>query len=156
MNNRDNGSPKHNAQFVLSYELLILLRWLVDHHAETLKNIVNHALSSGLQEELGRLEQNEDLTYLHEIQHSITDFLSTMEGLLIEIASERAKQRAQYKDLAPALENIDGTVCDQATVDMSIEEATSKLETNPKANPKELLFKELLRHWKPADNKLKH
>lgn len=156
MNNQDNGSAKNNAQFVLSYELLALLRWLVDQHEETLKNIVGHALSAGLHEELQKIERTEDATYLHEIQHSITDFLTTLEALLVEQVSERIRQRAQYTDLAPALEKIDSTVCDQAIVDVSIEEATSKLEMNPKANPKELLFKELLRRWKPADSKMKN
>ncbi|TET33509.1 hypothetical protein E3J61_03870 [Candidatus Dependentiae bacterium] len=156
MNNQDNGSAKNNAQFVLSYELLALLRWLVDQHEETLKNIVGHALSAGLHEELQKIERTEDATYLHEIQHSITDFLTTLEALLIEQVSERIRQRAQYTDLAPALEKIDSTICDQAIVDVSIEEATSKLEMNPKANPKELLFKELLRRWKPADSKMKN
>lgn len=156
MNNQDNGSPRNNAQFVLSYELLALLRWLVDQHEETLKNIVGHALSAGLHEELQKIERTEDATYLHEIQHSITDFLTTLEALLIEQVSERIRQKAQYTDLAPALEKIDSTVCDQAIVDVSIEEATSKLEMNPKANPKELLFKELLRRWKPSDSKVKN
>ncbi len=156
MNNQDNGSPRNNAQFVLSYELLTLLRWLVDQHEETLKNIVGHALSAGLHEELQKLDLTKDSAYLHEIQHSITDFLTTLEALLIEQVSERIRQRAQYTDLAPALEKIDSTICDQAIVDVSIEEAASKLEDNPKANPKELLFKELLRHWKPADSKMKN
>ncbi len=156
MNNQDNGSPRNNAQFVLSYELLALLRWLVDQHEETLKNIVGHALSAGLHEELQKIERTEDATYLHEIQHSITDFLTTLEALLVEQVSERIRQRAQYTDLAPALEKIDSTICDQAIVDVSIEEASSKLEMNPKANPKELLFKELLRRWKPSDGKVKN
>jgi len=156
MNTNDNGSSKNNAQFVLSYELLALLRWLVDHHEETLKNIVGHAMSSGLHEELQKLEHAQDATYLHEIQHSITDFLTTLEALLIETVSERIRQKSQYKDLAPAVEKIDSTICDQALVDVSIEEATTKLEMNPKANPKELLFKELLRRWKPADSKMKN
>jgi hypothetical protein len=156
MNNQDNDSPRNSAQFVLSYELLALLRWLVDQHEETLKNIVGHALSAGLHEELQKLERTEDATYLHEIQHSITDFLTTLEALLIEMVGERIRQKAQYKDLAPAVEKIDSTICDQALVDVSIEEAASKLKMNPRANPKELLFKELLRRWKPADSKLKN
>jgi len=156
MNNQDNGSSRNNTQFVLSYELLVLLRWLVDQHEETLKNIVEHALSTGLHEELQKIEHTEDVPYLHEIQHSISDFLTTLESILIEAEAARMRQKTQYKDLAPALDKIDATICDQAIVDVSIEEATSKLENNPKANPKELVFKELLRHWKPSDGKLKN
>ncbi len=156
MNNPENSSSKNNAQFVLSYELLVLLRWLVDHNADALKKIVDHAICAGLQDELKKVEKTEDTEYLHDIQHSITDFLTVLETLLIEVVSERIKKKTQYKDLAPALGKIDGTICDKATVNFSIEEATSKLENNPNANPKELLFKELLRRWKPSDKKMKN
>lgn len=156
MNNQNNDSKRGGSQVVLSYELLALLRWLVDYHEETLKTVVSHALSAGLHEEIQKLGQTNDMTYLHELQHSVSDFLTTIESLLAEVSTEQALKNPPYKDLVPTVENIDGTLCDQAIVEASIEKAASTLEMNPKANPKEVLFKELLRNWKPIDSKLKH
>ncbi len=156
MNNPENSPQKNNAQFVLSYELLALLRWLVDNNMDALKKIIGHAISAGLQEELQKIENADDMTYLHELQHSITDFLTTFETLLIEAVSERLKQKTEYKDLAPELEKIDKTMCDIATVSFSLEETAAQLEDNPHKNPKELLFQELLRNWQPSNKKMKH
>ncbi len=139
------------AQFALSYELLALLRWLVDNNSDALKKLIDHSVSAGLHEELKKIERADDPEFLHDIQHGITDFLTVMETLLIEVVSERIRKKKQYKHLIPALEKIDSTICDSATVNFSLEKATSKFEKNPKANPKELLFKELLRRWKSSD-----
>lgn len=151
MNNPEQFSANDKAQFVLSYELLTLLRWLVDNNLDALKKIINQAITTGLQDELKKIERADDPEYLQDIQHGITDFLSTMETLLIEVVSEVVRKKKEYKNLIPALDKIDSTMCDSATVSCSLEKTTSKLETNPNANPKELLFQELLRHWKPSD-----
>ena len=73
-----------------------------------------------------------------------------LDALIIETMNEQAVQRAMEKNLLPAIDQIDSNECDNATVRFSIEKATSKYEHNPKENPKELLFKELLKRWKPT------
>lgn len=159
MNNSENFSSKNNnnnAQLVLSYELLALLRWLVEHNTDALKRIVSNAITSGLQDELQKIEKSQDVAHFYELQQSITDFLVILEALLIDTLNEQLKQKTQYRKLAPALEKIDRTVCDKTTVSFSIEEATLKLRNNPQANPNELLFKELLRRWKPGDKSVKN
>ena len=52
----------------------------------------------------------------------------------------------------PTIDHIDSTICDDATVRSSVEKATAKSEQHPKANAQELLFKELLKRWKPSKN----
>lgn len=146
----------NNSQFVLSYELLILLRWFVDHDTDKLKKIIGKALTSGLQEEIQLLDNTDDAAELSELQHSITDFLSTMESLLHETVNEHVKEKARQKKLLPAIDQIDTTLCDNTTVQFSLEKATSTLAKNPDANPEEQLFKELLKRWKPSDKLLKN
>lgn len=145
-----------NSQFVLSYELLALLRWLVDNDEDAIKKIIGKALRSGLQEELHHIDQIEDVDMLNEMQHSISDFLHLLEALLIETASEHAKEKARQQKLMPAVDQIDTSLCDDTTVRFSMEKATSEIGADPTKNPKEVLLKELLKRWKPADKNLKN
>lgn len=138
-------------QFVLSYELICLLQWLMDHDADKLKKIIDKALASGLKTKLQKESMHaEQLGDLEEIQENIIDFFAMMESLLVESLHEQAVKRALENDLMPSIDQIDTTVCDNATVRSCVEKATSTIERNPKENPKELLFKELLRRWKPS------
>ncbi len=149
MNDDSFFTPESDNQFVLSYELICLLRWLMDHDSAKLKKMVMHALMSGLKDELERNNPLDDATTLENIQESIIDFFEMFEALLLESTNELAIQKAFEQDLIPAIDQIDSTVCDDATVRSSIEKATSDIDKHPQKNPKELLFKELLRRWKP-------
>lgn len=148
MNDDSFYAPDTDGQFVLSYELICLLQWLMDHDAEKLKKIVSSALSSGLQKDLQLHKERQDGS-LEEIQESIIDFFGMFEALLSESLNELALKKAMEKNLFPTIDQIDSTVCDNATVQFSVEKATSNIERNPEENPKDLLFKELLRRWKP-------
>lgn len=147
-----------NAQFVLSYELLALLRWLVDHNdaEEVIKKMIGKALKSGLHQELALINQTEDVELLNDMQHSIADFLHLLEVLLADATAEHAKERARQQKLLPAIDQIDTSLCDDTTVRFSMEKATSEIGSNPHKNPKDVLFKELLKRWKPADKNLKN
>lgn len=144
------------TQFVLSYELLALLRWLVEHDADRLRKIIGKAVASGLQEELHKIEHRDEQSLNEEVQHSITDFLGLLESLLLEVVSEHVKHRARHQNLMPALDQIDSTICDDTTVRCSLEKATAKIDHNPDADPKDLLFEELLKRWKPTNKHVKN
>jgi hypothetical protein len=150
MTNNNDFSHDQHAQFVLSYELLCLLRWLTEHDTEKLKRLITKALASrGLQENLRKLDNPDGAQQLDDIQNSIIDFFGLMESLLGEALQDQLQQKARAQNLMPALDHIDGTLCDDDTVRSSLEKTTSKLDHNPQINPKEQLFKELLKRWKP-------
>lgn len=151
----NNNENSHN-QFVLSYELLALLQWLAEHEGEKLKKIINKAVASGLLDEIQRYKGLADAHAAEEIQHGIVEFFGVLEALLMETVNEHTMQDALEKNLMPAIDQIDSTVCDNATIRFSIEKATSKLNKSPEQNPEEVLFKELLRCWKPANKKVMH
>jgi hypothetical protein len=147
---KNKNFPQDNTQFVLSFELLCLLRWLVENDVDKFKKLINKAMSSGLKEELryAQKAQVQEL-YMEEIQQSIVEFFGMLEALIADAISEQAVQTAHEKNLMPTIDQIDSAFCDDETLRGSLEKVTSKIETNSKENPKELLFKEILRRWKP-------
>lgn len=153
-----NNSPFSDTaqdQFVVSYELLSLLKWLVEHDTHKLKKIISRSLDMGLRKEMSTMDRlsKEDTDTIH---HSIVEFLGLLEILLHECMTENLAKQAVEKQLLPALDQIDATFYDDATVQSSVQKATVKSENNPERNPKELLFEELLRQWKPAKKTTAH
>ena len=151
-----NNDPfsNNNAQFVFSYELLCLLQWLTEHDADKLKKIIAKAVASGLHKEIQKIDNTAELSLTEDMHHSIIDFFELFEELLLDAINDHVAQKAREKNLMPAIDQIDSTVCDDATVRFSVEKATKKIELNPNVNAKEQLFKELLKRWKPHDKNL--
>ncbi len=148
-----NGSSQH---FVISYELLCLLRWLIENDGDKLKKIVGKALQSGLRDDIKQLARIENVEsnpeLIEEVQYSIVEFFSMLEILLLECNNEQAVQRAVEKNLMNTVDHIDSTLCNDDIVRTSVEKATAKSEMQPKANAHQLLYKELLKRWKPTKN----
>jgi len=157
MTNKDLDLYDTDEQFAISYELIYLLKWILDNDTSKLKKIVSKSLSSGLKERLedrNYFSNDENENILEDIHQTILEFFVTMEDILLEALSEEAIKKALEQDLIPDIEKIDSTICDDATVRFSVEKATSKIDKNPKADPKDLLFKELLKRWKPNKKKI--
>ena len=120
----------------------------MEHGSPELKQLVGKALAAGLRERMHYADAEVHMAE-EEMQDAIVDFFSILEGLLIETVNEQAMLKAHEKNLVPALEHIDSTICDTATVRSSLEKATNKMSKNPDANAQQLLFEELLKRWKP-------
>jgi hypothetical protein len=141
-------------QLTLSYELLQLLAWLTENEPDKLKKLVKYAYNNGLKEDIAYTKSSKDASLADTMQYTLADFLNLFELLLQEVAEENVIQKVVEKKLLPALDHIDSTACDNATLQSSLEKTTSKIETHPQANPQELLFQELLRSWKPKKETL--
>jgi primosomal protein N' len=138
-------------QLVLSYELLQLLEWLIENEAESIKKIIKRALSKGLTKKL----KSHDAINTNTIQGNVIDFLELMEILLYEANHEVNVSDVIRKNLMPAIDHIDTSNFNAATVESSAAIASTKKEKNPQEDAQELLFKELLKRWKPK-KKLTH
>lgn len=151
----NNDSMNSHNQFVISYELLALLQWLVEHDAERMKKIIARALQNGLKKDIQNFKAYAaDAQSNDDIQHSIVEFFGLLEALLVETMNEQAMQDAVEKNLMPAIDQLDSTICDDATIRSSVEKATLKLDKSPQADPQEVLFRELLKRWKPQNKKI--
>lgn len=145
----DNNNSHNNNQFIVSYELLALLRWFIEHDSEKLRKIVTKAYLSGLKEEMHRLQLHQDMT-LDDIHFTIIEFLGLLDSMLMELTNEQMVLRAMQKNLIPTIEHIDSTIMDDETVRSSVQKATITNERHPTENPKITLYKELLKRWKPS------
>lgn len=155
MNDNNNAN-----QFTISYELLCLLRWLSQYDTDKLKKLVSKALDNGLKEEIKKIEAyskvNTESAMLEEVHHSILEFFTLMESLLLVALNEDTAKKAIKQNLMPAIDHIDATACDQETVRFSVEKATTKAEQKPDQNAQQLLFEELLKRWKPTKKQIMH
>lgn len=137
-------TQNYTDQLVISYELLALFRWLVEQEEEGLKQFIENALARGLKTDLEKIKRL-DLQDMEVMKHTIEDFFGLLEALLAETMDEQTVQKAEDVNLKTSLDQIDTHEYDTQTVISSIEKVTSE----EAANPKELLFKELLHRWKP-------
>ncbi len=144
MNNNDFDQP--GDQFVLSQELVQLMEWILEHEADGLKRVIARAIAKGMH----KRDKHESIAYNPEdYQHSVIDFFSLMELLMIEVTSEHSVSRILQKNLLPAVDHVDNSACDVATIQSSATFATSKAERKPQQYARDVFLKELLKRWKP-------
>lgn len=137
-----------NSQFIISYELLELFKWLLEHDQEGIRKIISRALSAGLDKKLrtsGTITENPN-----ELQKNILDFFFILESLLYEGISEEEVKKVIQQNLIPEINQIDSTTYDNNSLALSISKATNAMENHPEKNPKDILCKELLKRWKPG------
>ena len=142
--NNSNG----NDQFIISKELINLMQNIIDLYSESFKEVIAQAQKN-------TNPQNSEFD-LQDAQDTILEFLNLMEMLSYEIKHENIVTQHLQLQLMPSINHIDQTTCDEDTVISSIEDATDQMEKNPKANPQELLYKELLKRWTLTKNTVKH
>jgi len=144
--------------FMVSYELLQILQWFLEHEQEALKDLLAYALSNGLQGELERVARIKNNQHdLHPLKGSIVDFFSLIEALVYEIKHEQDTQQVTQRALVPMIDKIDRAHCaDQSAMKISIAKATAAAQNIRGSNPKEVLCKELLKRWKPSKKMAAH
>lgn len=144
-----------DGKFMVSYELIALLRWLLEHDVDKLKKLVNKAYNSGLSYELQQKNVQRDEVATEDIHLYITDFLSLLDALVIDRMNEQVVQRAVECNLMPTIDHIDSSQCDDHVVRVSVEKATAALEDGHES-PRTVLYKELLKQWKPGKKATMH
>jgi len=150
---KKNESFDNNSQFVISYELISLLEWILEHGDDQLKTIIQTAMQSN---QLKNTAETTNLPAsaaypLEEIQAIITHFFELCDTLVAEIKDEQSRQQAIAQNLLPTIDKIDHQACDNTILQSSISNTTAKLEKKPcdSKKAKELLFREILKQWKP-------
>lgn len=149
-----NNNPLNNSQFVMSYEILHLLKWLLENEQESLKKIISKSINNGLINELNL--EHTSKTHEDHLQQNIIDFFSLLEILLYEVLNETEFNKLSSRNILPAIDNIDSTIFDNSIIEMSIAKATSMHKLSSKEDMKTTLCKELLKRWRPDKKFIKN
>lgn len=143
-----------STQLTVSYELLLLLNWIIIHEKNRFKKIIHKSLKTGLLAELAKTHRN-DISHdalINRLQGNVADFFNLLELLLHDAVSESLEQTALQKQLIETIDHIDGTMCDTETIRTSMHTISSTLNNTSGIKAKELLLKEVLKKWKPKNN----
>ncbi len=133
-------------QLVITPELLAIMQHIVDKYPHKLKQLMALAYQTHDRREVEAVRESS----LGQAQSNILEFLGLMEFLLDEVGREHELTSNMQHQLMPSIQHIDTSACDGEVVNASVEQATNKIKQNPRSNPQEVLYKELLKRWKPA------
>jgi len=145
----ENGSFDSN-NFVISFELLALLQWLLEHEQESCRKLIRRAVKQGFNvKDVGLLQYDNP----QDLQQNIIDFLALIDTQLHETINECEAEGAMHRTLLPTINNVDPSMHDVASISTSIAKARAAAEKES-GNPKDIFCKELLRRWKPKKKKV--
>jgi hypothetical protein len=144
-------------QMNISYELLMLLQWMLEHEQEPLRKIINRALHNGLQKQLESVTtQRERQQAAAELQDSIIDFFMLLETQIDDLMNEDHTQEVIQRNMLPALKQVDARTYSYGALETSIAKAEAAFCKSDVGNPKDILCKELLKRWKPSKKLATH
>src|SRR6476469_8267229 len=93
-NNNDIFDDKKESSLLLSYELLQLLQWLMQHEMESLKVLIEKAVHAGYRDHDPQKNNFIELQVSDQhVYQSIIDFLDLMDFLLAETEQSYAAQK---------------------------------------------------------------
>ncbi len=146
-----------STQMNISYELLMLLQWLLEHEQDSLRKIINKSLHNGLQKQLESITtQRERQQAAVELQDSIIDFFRLLEAHIDDLMNEDHTQEVIQRTMLPALKQVDARTYSYGALETSIAKAEAAFCRSEVGNAKEILCKELLKRWKPSKKLASH
>lgn len=149
------NSHVQGDQFVISYELLHVLYWLLKYEEVELSKLINKSFSKGIKEKMKKHDALAELQLSEEMQNSIVDFFTFMEQEISDITDQETTKLIN-KEIIKDLDHFDPKQVDYSTVKETISKNALKLQTKKYHNKARNLFlKELLRHWTPQKEKSK-
>ena len=146
---------ENDDQFIVSYELLHILQWLLTYEREAFTQLVQNAYiqgTQGIKNNSDVYEQMEESDYL---QDSVLEFFSFLEKEVGMIANAESIKHIMQKNLLKTLDHIDPKVFDPAIIQESMQVTAEKVHHRRNYQAKELFLKELLKKWHPKKEKNK-
>lgn len=145
---------ENDDQFIVSYELLYIIQWLMTYEKEALTNLVHNAFIQGSQasDNHDSYDQKEEAEYL---QSSIIDFFSFLEEEVENVAQAESVKHIMQKNLLKTLDHIDPKLFDPSIVKASMMATAEKLHPQRNDQAKDFFLKQLLKKWQPKKDKNK-
>lgn len=139
-----------DGEIVLSFELLVLINWLMQNEKQHLSNLLKHALKNGLSEEFEKISNADNIEINEQFYTTVIGFLMFLEDNLLENLSQVKIDKNEKDNIIPILKKID-------LRDINIKPifSTSKQEKNiNQKKSTDVLFQQVLKSWKPGKNDL--
>lgn len=141
-------------QFVVSYELLYILQWLMTYERQAFSDLIQQAFVQGVQnvQELDGADQDEDTEYL---QHSVIEFFSFLEAEIAHASQAESIRHIMHSNLLKTLDHIDPQIFDPVIVKESMVATAEKIRPKQHHLANDLFLKQLLKKWTPKKEKNK-
>ncbi len=173
-----------NSSLSLSFELVYLMKWLLQHEKKMLNALVKHAIKNGFAHDLKKINDHNHTETADQFYTTILDFLVFFEDTLINNLDSITLDQETERSILPAIKKMDNGNFDIQTMRASIQQtkevlsqtqknhtqkqAQSTLEptgsqslsqqhTQPEPSQEEvkkLLFEHILKNWNPSKNDL--
>jgi hypothetical protein len=146
---------EHEDQFIVSYELLYMLQWIMTYEQQALIEIIHKAFVQGSQvtHNASISDQFEQGEY---VQNSVVDFFSFLEMHVQNIAEQESMKHIMQNSLLKTLDHIDPHNFDPALVRASMMATAEKVTPQQNHQAKAFFLKQLLKKWNPHDKNKKH
>ena len=129
---------ENDDQFIVSYELLYILQWLITYEKEAFTQLIHNAFIQGSQSstEQDTCDQIEEAEYL---QSSVIDFFSFLEEEEENVAQAESMKHIMQKNLLKTLDHIDPKIFDPAIIKASMMATAEKVHPQSNHQAKEFL-----------------
>lgn len=142
-------------QFVISYELLHVLHWLLKYEQAELSNLITQAFIKGYEEKLKQQDLYDQIQHSDDVQTSIVNFLNFLEQHIATITSSEHSKKIMHQNIIKTLDQIDPKRFDYDTIKSTVLATADKIKPKNQTDAKEVFLKELLKQWNPKKEKNK-
>lgn len=146
---------ENDDQFIVSYELLHILQWLLTYEKEAFTDLVQQAYIQGTQNLKNNSDLYEQMEESEYLQNSVLDFFTFLEKEVGAIANAESIKHIMQKNLLKTLDHIDPKVFDPIIIRESMQVTADKVHPKRNYQAKDLFLKELLKKWHPKKEKNK-
>ena len=140
-------------QFVISYELLHILHWLLKYEQAGLSELITQAFVKGYEEKLKQQDLYAQIQHSDDVQNSIVHFFNFLEQHVATISNSENSKKIMHQNIIRTLDQIDPKRFDYDTIKSTVLATADKIKPKNQTEAKTLFLKELLKQWNPKKEK---
>lgn len=142
-------------QFVISYELLHILHWLLKYEEAELSKLITQSFIKGYEEKLLQQNMHEKIQHADDVQNSIVNFFNYLEHHIATIGNTENSKKIIHQNILKTLDKIDPKRFDYDTIKSTVLATADKIKPKNQDDAQQLFLKELLKQWNPKKEKNK-
>ncbi|MCK4264858.1 hypothetical protein KAW80_00705 [Candidatus Babeliales bacterium] len=137
------------SDFLLSFELLYLINWLLKNEKSRLKLLVKQAVKNGLAAEIYKLDESQKQP-TESLQNGFLDFIAHLEDTLLDHLETTDHIQGIRDKLLTSLNELNISHLDSHTLLTSLRQAEEELSKNSQKDSKRVLLKTIFNNWSPT------